>query len=107
MARRRWDAGREQFWREAVAGHRQSGLSVRAFCGERGLSEPNFYAWRRELVRRGRSAKTPAATLVPVQVFADAMVEVVLPSGVVVRAPAATDATAVARLVAALGSASC
>jgi hypothetical protein len=50
---------------------------------------------------------TPAATFVPVQVVADSIVEVVLPSGVVVRVPPATDAMAVARLVAALGSPSC
>jgi transposase-like protein len=98
---------RERFWREAVAGHKKSGLSVRAFCADRGLSEPSFYAWRRELARRGRASRTPAATFVPVQVVADSIVEVVLPSGVVVRAPLATDAMAVARLVAALGSPSC
>jgi transposase-like protein len=97
---------RERFWREAVAGHKTSGLSVRAFCVDRGLSEPSFYAWRREFTRRDRSM-TPAATFVPVQVVADSIVEVMLPSGVVVRVPPATDAMAVARLVAALGSPSC
>jgi hypothetical protein len=97
---------RERFWREAVAGHKTSGLSVRAFCVQRGLSEPSFYAWRRDLARRDRATPT-SATFVPVQVVADAMVEVVLPSGVVVRAPPTTDATTVARLVAALGSPPC
>jgi transposase-like protein len=95
---------RERFWREAVAEHTRSGLSVRAFCADRGLSEPSFYAWRRELTQRGRM---PAATFVPVQVVSDSIVEVVLPSRVVVRVPPATDATVVARLVAALGSAPC
>jgi transposase-like protein len=98
---------RERFWREAVAGHKTSGLSVRAFCIERGLSEPSFYAWRRELAQRGQATKSPAATFVPVQVVAESMIEVALPGGVVVRAPSATDAMAVARLVAALGSPSC
>jgi transposase-like protein len=107
MPQRRRSPERERFWREAVAGHKESGLSVRAFCVERGLSEPSFYAWRRELAQRGRAPRTPAATFVPVQVVADAVVEVVLPSGVVVRVPPATDATAVARLVAALGSPPC
>jgi transposase-like protein len=96
---------RERFWREAVAGHKKSGLSVRAFCAERGVSEPSFYAWRRELAQRGRAPRT--STFVPVQVVADAVVEVVLLSGVVVRVPPATDASAVARLVAALGVAPC
>jgi transposase-like protein len=107
MPQHRRDPERERFWREAVAGHKKSGLSVRAFCVQRGLSEPSFYAWRRELGQRGRAPKTPAATFVPVQVVADSLVEVVLPSGVVVRVPPAADATTVARLVAALGSAPC
>ena len=30
---------KEQFWREMVLQYRSSGLSVRAFCEEHGLSE--------------------------------------------------------------------
>jgi transposase-like protein len=104
MSGRGRGAERERFWREAVAGHRKSGLSVRAYCRERGLSEPNFYAWRRELARRDGSA---APKLVPVTVVSGSMIEVVLPKGVVVRAPSASEPAAVARLVAALESASC
>ena len=40
---------KEQFWRRMVRQCRGSGLSVRGFCEEHGLSEPNFYAWRRIL----------------------------------------------------------
>jgi hypothetical protein len=43
---------------------RRSGLSVRAFCRERGLLEPNFYAWRRTLAARDAEA----VAFVPVQV---------------------------------------
>ena len=106
MLHHRGSPERERFWRAAVAGHKQSGLSVRAFCVDRGLSEPSFYAWWRELAQRGRATPS-AAPFVPVQVVVDSVVEVVLPSGVVVRVPLATDAMAVARLVAALGSPSC
>jgi hypothetical protein len=60
--------------------------------------------WRRELAQR---RQTPAATFVPVRVVSESVVEVVLPSGVVVRVPPTTDATTVARLVAALGSPPC
>ena len=45
--------------------------------------------------------------MVPLRVVADAVLEVVLPAGLVVRVPAGTDAAAVAKLVMALGSASC
>jgi transposase len=107
MSRQRQDPGRERFWREAVAGHRQSGLSVRAFCRRRGLSEPSFYAWRRQLDERDGQARPGPATFVPVRVVAESMVEVVLPNGVVVRAASGSEPRSVARLVAALGSASC
>jgi hypothetical protein len=104
--RRQRDPERERFWREAVAGHQTSGQSVRAYCSQRRLAEGNFYAWRRELVKRDRAA-SPALKLVPLQVRAVAIIEVVLPAGVVVRVPAGADAATVARLVAALGASSC
>jgi hypothetical protein len=44
---------------------------------------------------------------VPVRVVADALLEIVLPTGLVVRVPAATEAATVATLVAALRAASC
>lgn len=52
----RRDAGKERFWRGCVRQWRESGLSVRAFCRREALSEPSFYAWRRELARRETSA---------------------------------------------------
>src|SRR6516162_6113149 len=60
----------EQFWQEAVAAWQKSGLSVRAFCAGRGLAEPSFYSWRRELARRaqGRAKSPPRPRLVPVRV---------------------------------------
>jgi transposase-like protein len=105
MGRQRRDPERERFWREAVAGHRKSGLSVRAFCRQRGLSEPNFYAWRRQLEERD-GVQRPAK-FVPVEVVSEAMIEVVLRNGVVVRLPASSEPNTVARLVSALESASC
>ena len=55
---------KERFWRRMVRRCRRSGLSVRAFCEEQGLSEPNFYAWRRLLAERDAAA----VRFVPVQV---------------------------------------
>jgi len=52
----RRDADKERFWQGCVKQWRESGLSVRAFCRREALSEPSFYAWRRELARRGSSA---------------------------------------------------
>ena len=47
---------KERFWRGQVRRWRASGLSVRAFCVEHGLSEPSFYAWRRTLAQRDAAA---------------------------------------------------
>jgi len=43
------DIEQQQFWQMAVETWRCSGLSVRKFCKQEGLSEPSFYAWRRKL----------------------------------------------------------
>ena len=49
-------SSKERFWRRMVRQWRKSGLSVRAFCAERGLSEPSFYAWRRTFAERDATA---------------------------------------------------
>lgn len=110
MDRRRGrDVQRERFWRDVVAGWRRSGQTVRAYCAELDVSEPSFYAWRRTLGQRDRQRPAPPSgpTLVPVRVVPDAVLEVVLPTGLLIRVPAGADVQAVAKLVAALGSASC
>ncbi len=47
---------KQRFWRRAVAQWRRSGQSVRDYCRTNALSEPSFYAWRRELTQRRRSS---------------------------------------------------
>jgi len=100
------DPQREQFWRHAIAGWNKSGKSIRDYCATRHLSEAGFYAWRRELAKRDR-ATPPVLKFLPVHVRAEAILEVALPNGLVVRAPAGVEAATVAALVAAVGSASC
>ena len=51
---------KERFWRQVVEGHAGSGLSVRQYCTDRGVSEPSFFAWRRELAQRDAAANKPA-----------------------------------------------
>ena len=54
------DAGKEKFWREALAAADGCGQSVREFCQERGLKPNQFYGWRRELrLRDGEAADRP------------------------------------------------
>lgn len=99
----RRDAGKERFWQECVGRWRESGLSVREFCRREALTEPSFYAWRRELARRetsghSRRSSRPQprrtgkrAAFVPVEVVAprfaapSAGIEILLPHGRRVR----------------------
>jgi hypothetical protein len=69
-------------WAERIAEQGRSGLSVKQFCKERGLTEYSFYAWRKRLqhrepvrfalVERGAARQVPAT---------DADLELVLASG--------------------------
>ena len=102
---------REQFWRETIAAFTTSGLSVRAFCHQRGLHEKQFYTRRRNLglspVSRPESSDMPAPGFVPVRVVSDPTAEVILPGGVTVRLPLSAEASHVARLIAALRGGPC
>jgi transposase-like protein len=40
-------------WREIIAKQPASGLSIAAFCRQRGVAEASFFAWRRRLRERG------------------------------------------------------
>lgn len=70
-------AGREVFWREQVGAWRveveraeragREPITVREFCRSRGLREPSFYFWRRELAGR---LGTPTARRELAAVFA-------------------------------------
>jgi transposase-like protein len=42
-------------WRERIAEHARSGMSVRRFCKERGVAEHLFFYWRKRL----RSSQQP------------------------------------------------
>ena len=77
MAKRKGPARsveRERFWRECVRGWQQSGCSVRAWCSQQQVSEPSFYAWRRELARRGAARadrRKPSRLFLPVTIAAE------------------------------------
>jgi transposase len=110
---RRRDPKREQFWRATVAAYQTSGLSVRAFCGARKVPEASFYSWRRTLRERDRqrpvalSQAVRQPTLVPLRVVPSAVVDIVLPTGLIVRVPAGAEVSTVAALVTALRTPSC
>lgn len=75
MAKGKRDGGKERRWRRLLGDWRRSGLGIRAFCGQRGLPEPSFYAWRRVIAERDAarraarvSAQTASPTWVPVAI---------------------------------------
>jgi transposase-like protein len=87
---------KEQFWRDVLRRCKESGLSIRAYCRQRGLAEPSFYFWRRVLAERDGPAapiaNSPAVTFVPLTVrpepvAVEATVEVVLANGRRLRVP--------------------
>jgi len=79
-------------WRERIAEQGRSGLSVKQFCKERGLTEYSFYAWRKRLrkkapvrfalVERGAARQEPAT---------EAGLELLLASGERLRIGAGVD----------------
>jgi hypothetical protein len=84
-------------------------LTVRAFCEERGLSQPSFYAWRRVLAERDAEA----AVFVPVQVVsgepraAEAPLELVVGERRMLRVHPGFDAATLRQLLAVLEEKPC
>jgi len=111
----RRDPSKEQFWRDALARWRDSGLTIRDYCRQHRLSEASFYAWRRELTQRRSShsaADAPAVTFVPLTVrpepvAADATVEVVLANGRRLRLPVGVATSVVRELLGVLEETPC
>src|SRR6185369_1412932 len=100
------DLRKEQFWRRILRQWQHSGLSVRAFCEQQGLSQPSFYAWRRTLAQRDAQA----VTFVPVEVLPQPLspeseaagLELILIGGRVLRIGPAFDEATLRRLLALL-----
>ena len=60
MAKGCCDLEKEQVWRLRLEQQRKSGLNVRGFCRRESISEPSFYAWRRELKKRDAAKSSQA-----------------------------------------------
>ena len=118
------DEGRQETWRRIIRGHARSGLTIRRFCRENGLTESAFYFWRRELQRRqaqraqqqrGRAKRPPGQgvpAFVPVCVAEQARpdaagIEIVLSGGRRVHVTAPVDRQALADVVAVLEARPC
>jgi len=121
MAKRggkRRDPAREKFWRRTIRDQQRSGLSVRDFCHRQGLKDWTFRWWRQELARRDQASsvttsgeRTEAAPVfLPVQVVdletvsppPAPPIEIVLPTGLIVRAPSGFDPRTLGHVLAVL-----
>lgn len=107
MANQQRDGKGEARWRELLARHASSGLSVRVFCQQEKLNESSFYAWRRTIAERDQaSAIREEPPFVPAAVTSDAPAEnsisIELPSGCVLRLSGSMAMEQLAELVIAL-----
>jgi transposase len=108
-------AATRELWLDRLARFPASGLTVAQFCAIEAVSLPSFYAWRRRLAAEVAAEATPqdpgndlGPRLLPVRLQpAAAAVELVLPTGAVLRLPPGCDLAWVRSLVAALGGSLC
>src|SRR5262245_33752175 len=100
----------EPFWRDLIDRWKTSGQSIAAYCAAQRVSQATFYSWRKRLTAHSHpttALPSPTPQFASVRVIPDPTVEVVFPSGLVVRVPIGADAAGVARLVAALQGVPC
>ena len=103
---RRADPATRRLWQQRLGRFRHSGLTVAAFCDREGISLASFYAWRRRL--QADTATEPR--LVPVRLVTpppSAPVELLLPSGCVLRLSPDCDLAWLRQLLPLLGVAPC
>jgi transposase-like protein len=99
-------ASLRQSWLERLDRFAKAGLSVVAFCRSEGISTQAFYYWKHKLTQTGTAAEAPR--LLPVHLHpAASAVELVLPTGAVLRLAPGCDLAFVRCLVAALGEPPC
>jgi transposase len=107
---RRPDPATHRRWQRRLDRFRTSGLTVADFCEREGISTASFYAWRRRFEAGPAPATADAPRLVPVRLVtppAGAPVELLLPSGVVLRLPPDTDLDWLRQFLPVLGVAPC
>jgi len=103
-------SSRREFWRQAVARQRSSGLSVQRFCEQEALATATFYHWKRRLGQaiQGRQETPASVAFAPVQVVPETApvsggMEIVLPHDWRVRLTGTVDRQQLADVLSVLG----
>lgn len=95
-------------WTERLARFPQAGLTVAAFCAAEGISLNSFFYWKKRLdPRTAEPADTDPPRLIPIRLQPSSPVEIVLPSGAILRLGPGCDLAFVRSLLAALGCQPC
>lgn len=76
--------GRE-FWQSAILEQGRLGVSVSAYCRDKGLVEMTFYAWRKRLEDGSAPSKGSCFTPITVKEPPVSGIELLLPGGLVLR----------------------
>jgi hypothetical protein len=90
-------------WRARIAAQRQSGVSVKQFCAQQGLTEQSFYNWRKRLQTPASSMRFALVEAEPRRGPAEhPALELVLTTGERLRIGAGVDATTLQQVLEAL-----
>ena len=110
MARSK-SAEKEEFWRLVLEEHDRSGMTVKDFCVQQGVSIPSFYAWRRKI--QLADADEDSQQLVPVTIVDSSKssghgefgtIEIVTPTGYTLRIDHRIESADISRLLQAIVS---
>jgi hypothetical protein len=93
---------RSEDWRARIAAQKHSGVSVKQFCAQQGLTEQSFYYWRKRL-QTPASMRFALVEAEPRRGPAEhAALELVLTTGARLRIGAGVDATTLRQVLEAL-----
>jgi len=93
---------RDEDWRSRISAQEGSGVSVKQFCKQQGLSEQSFYYWRKRL-QTPASMRFALVEAAPRRGPAEhAALELVLTTGERLRISAGVDATTLRQVLEAL-----
>jgi transposase len=107
------DPVKEKYWRRLLRQWRRSGWTPREFCDQQGISQPSFYAWRREIALRDQpttitpQATTPTFVKLALEAAAPSAVEIVLADGRLLRVRSGCDTELLRQLLRLLEEPSC